>query len=60
MQLCSGVSYTCVVVQLFLLTKASVVAILSPDDIWPVTIRELARVDFVGLFNLCVFYHELD
>jgi len=54
-QLRSGVRYTCIAVQLLLLTKASVMAVSSPDDLWPVTVQQPIRVDhFVGLFYMYV------
>lgn len=53
-QLRSGVRYTCIAVQLLLLAKASIVAVLSPDDLWPISVQQPARVDFVGLIYMCV------
>ena len=58
MQLRTAVRSTCIALQLLLLAKAAVVAVFSPDDVWPAPgPQEAATIHFVGLISMfgCLF-----
>lgn len=50
-QLRQAASLVCTIVQLLLLSKAVVVAVSAPDDVWP-TAAEPDQPLFVGLANM--------
>jgi hypothetical protein len=47
-----GSRITCASVKLLLLAKASLVAVVSPDDVWPVVAPQQGQPVFVGLFYM--------